>query len=105
MPAVLDPHRVISDRIRASQREGALTAAAILKFTPERIGDERVGDWLSRIGHGTIREATVAGWLERAGVNPWRPGRELSVRQRYALAGLLLRFAQGDRTRRTGWER
>ena len=90
----MSPQEAINDRIRQSQRFDALTAAAILKFAPETIGDEEVGSWLRRIGSATLRKDVAEGWLQRAGVNPWRPGSKLSIRQRMLLIGCLREFTE-----------
>lgn len=92
-----DPRAVINSRILRDLRESAVTAAGILTYTPDIAGDEKVGDWLRRLGHGTIREETVLHWLEAAATNPWRPVNALSVRQRWSLAEQLRQFAKGIR--------
>src|SRR6185312_11428047 len=90
-----DPRDVITSRIFRDLRESALTAAGILTYVPDIAGDEKVGDWLRRLGHGTVREDAVLAWLEAAAINPWRPVSKLSLRQRFALAEQLRRFAKG----------
>jgi hypothetical protein len=92
--APTDPRDVINARIRDSLREGALTAAGILKYTPDLIGDEEIGIFLRRVGHGTVRKDIVSGWLQKAAVNPWRAGSDLSVVQRMRLSAQLLAFAK-----------
>lgn len=92
-----DPRDVINGRILRDLRESALTAAGILTYTPDIAGDEKIGDWLRRLGHGTVREESVLAWLEAACVNPWRPVSKLGLRQRWSLAEQLRRFAKGLR--------
>lgn len=91
----LDTRTLIESRIYRDLRESAFTAAGILAYVPGIAGDEKVGDWLSRLGHGTVREDRVMAWLEAAAVNPWRPVSKLSLRQRFVLAEELRKFARG----------
>lgn len=86
------PEQVLTERMRAYRRQGAELAALILKFAPERIAEMTIGDFLLQIPYMTAKLA--GGWLARAGINPWRPGSSLSVRERYLLVGQLLAFAK-----------
>lgn len=93
----MSPETLVSSYLRRSLSQDAKVAAVILRTCPEFITDvrdERIGDFLGRIGAGTVRDETVLGWLERAKVNGARPVSTLGVRQRYWLAAELSRFAQ-----------
>ena len=70
-------------------------AARTLYRDPKWIGDIRAGDWLRRIHY--LDEDTILGWLEAAGINPWRPVRDLRVDQRDRLIRCMLDFAKAER--------
>lgn len=76
--------------LRKGMYDDVRLAMMILLAEPERIGSEDIGSFLLRIK--CIERSTVYGWLERAGVNPWRAGNELSGAQRDRLASELMAF-------------
>lgn len=86
----MSPSQVIRRALSRSMRDDARIAGMILLVEPERIGDEAVGEFLMRIQ--CIARPTVHGWLQEARVDPWRPGKDLSVDQRRRLARLLTDF-------------
>lgn len=86
----MSPTEIIRRELQRSMRDDARIAAMILLAEPERIGEERIGDFLLRIK--CIEFDTVYEWLERAGVNPWRAGNKLSTEQRRRLARELTDF-------------
>ena len=89
---------LVSNYLRRSLKQDAKVAAFILRACPEfvtDVRDERIADFLCRIGAGTIRDETVLGWLERSKVNGARPVSALSSWQRNSLALELQRFAEG----------
>ena len=94
----MTPHALIKRYLREDLRRDAKVAAVILRACPDfvtDVRDERIDEFLSRIGAGTIRDETVLGWLERAGVNGARPVSTLKPWMRYALADQLEAFAKG----------
>jgi len=95
----MSPRALIKRYLREDLRRDAKVAAVILRACPEFITDvrdERIGDFLGRVGAGTIRDDTVLGWLERAKVNGARPVSTLKPWMRYALADELDAFAKGQ---------
>jgi hypothetical protein len=86
----MSPTEVIRHELSHSMRADARLAAMIVLLEPSRIGDEPIGDFLLKIK--CVRRDTVMGWLQAAGVNPWRAGRSLNECQRRALARELTRF-------------
>lgn len=67
-------------------------AARTLYRDPVWIGEIRTGDWLRKVHY--LSEATIMEWLERSGINPWRPVCELRGDQRKRLIGCMLDFVK-----------
>jgi hypothetical protein len=87
--------KAIKKELARAMRSDARLAAMIIIAEPERIGNDRIGEWLLRIR--CVEFETVQGWLQHAGVNPWRTGYQLAPRHRGALARQLIAFwKEGD---------
>jgi hypothetical protein len=87
--------KAIKEELARAMRSDARLAAMIIVAEPERIGHKPVGDFLL----GTIKCVefeTVQGWLQDAGVNPWRTGYQLAPEHRGALACRLIEFWKSD---------
>lgn len=81
---------------RDLRRQEILHAARALYRDPCWIGEIKTGDWLLRVHY--LREKVVMGWLEAAGINPWRPVCRLREDQRRALIRQMLAYAKaGER--------
>jgi hypothetical protein len=88
----VDPtHERLEDAMKKYRRDGAKLAAMILVGEPIRLKKMTVGDFLLQIPY--IKRKQAEEWLRRAGVSPWRLGRDLSYHERYLIAGQLARFA------------
>lgn len=90
----MSPEIIIREETLRGRRADARLAGLILYSQPDMIGDKPIGDFLLQIK--CIGRKRVAGWLERAGVNPWRPCSKLSGRERDLIVAQLVRFSKGQ---------
>jgi hypothetical protein len=56
----------------------------------------RTGDWLRRIHYMDDHEDVILGWLEVAGINPWRPVNKLRNDQRSKLIRQMIDYSKGQ---------